>query len=306
MEVGLSTDNIWVNIFIPIIIGPIFLMVKVLYDRWDFKRKESTILKNKLNLEKINNKLQKFYWPIYILLLKDYNLWSKIKLSSKENLEITETDSESECEDLVNENYTRCSYVKKNDKGVLIYCRNPIAKNCINKFGSYCIKHYHHKNKKILEIQYSEFSNNTINSDFKTKEIVNYNDIQNNIAIDMECKNKVDIDTLIPTDNDNTKLMENEMKEKILESIIDNHDKINSIITEYISIAEPKSQIGRQLVKFLKYSNIFKVQFLTNNLNISPSEYGAAYPKKLLPMIEIMVFKLQKEYNNLINNYYNF
>ena len=43
------------------------------------------------------------------------------------------------------------------------------------------------------------------------------------------------------------------MKIKIIDTIIDNHNKINDIITNNISIAEPKSQIGKQFVKFIKF-----------------------------------------------------
>ena len=69
MDITLGTDNIWINIFLPIIVGTIFLMIKILYDRFDFQKKETIILKNKLKLEKINLQLKEFYWPLYILLI---------------------------------------------------------------------------------------------------------------------------------------------------------------------------------------------------------------------------------------------
>ena len=70
----METSDIWEHIIIPIIIGPLFISIKILYDKWDYKKKETNILKNKIKLEKLNNKLTKFYWPLYILLLKDYDM----------------------------------------------------------------------------------------------------------------------------------------------------------------------------------------------------------------------------------------
>ena len=46
-----TEGDIWEKIIIPIlvaILGPICVAIKVLYDRWDFKKKESVILRNKL------------------------------------------------------------------------------------------------------------------------------------------------------------------------------------------------------------------------------------------------------------------
>ena len=97
----METSAIWEKILIPIIVGQVFVFIKVLYDRWDFKKKESAILSNKLKLEKVSNKLEKFYWPLYILLLKDFDLWSKIVFKDNiDSIKITESDSESEVEDL--------------------------------------------------------------------------------------------------------------------------------------------------------------------------------------------------------------
>ena len=167
MEVQLSTENIWVNIFVPIIIGPIFLMVKVLYDRWDFKKKESAILSNKLNLEKINNKLQKFYWPIYILLLRDFNLWSNLKIKEEDDIEITCSDSDSDCEGYNFDTCPKCNYFKKTVDGLVIQCRNPVAKNCVINKQSYCIKHFNFENNKLLKIINPDFSGKSFKLDLK-------------------------------------------------------------------------------------------------------------------------------------------
>ena len=106
----METADVWEKILVPIIVGPIFIMLKVLYDRWDFKAKETVILSNKLKLEKVNNKLQNFYWPLYILLLKDYDLWSKIVFKDEEP-GFTNSDSESELENDDEHVYNYCNYM---------------------------------------------------------------------------------------------------------------------------------------------------------------------------------------------------
>ena len=349
----METEAIWEKILVPIIIGPIFVIIKVLYDRWDFKKKESKILSNKLKLEKVNNKLQQFYWPIYILLLKDFDLWSKIVFKDTETIGITESDSESEIED--NGEYNYCNYSKADSNGYLVPCKNPVAVNCSDRHGTYCIKHQHQKHKKVLETWQILYKNTSLIKKNIEKEVVTYNTEQKqqniqrindttSINIDIETGkleeeikkssgsdsdsseslrsiiessehnipgnitgNKIGEVTTEKSNNDIDSLeIKSEMMRQIIESVIDNHSKINNIITDNIAVAEPRSSIGKQFVKFIKFANIFKSQVNSDDLLINPSKYGAPYPKKLLPMVEIKLFKLQKEYNTLIHDYYNF
>lgn len=389
MEISLANDTLWIDILIPIMIGPIFLMIKVLYDRWDFKKRETAILTNKLNLEKIQKKLNDFYWPLYILLMKDFHLWCKLSFNNDKIFDkIAESDSESENEDAGLENYIRCSYIYTDPNGIMTQCPNAVAENCVNRFGSYCIKHYHHNKQKLLEVtetnilqnqksiysapvhqilinhddtvivedtkqSFKDFTNR-LRSKNKTKNLFRKQKKKDEIIINIE---KTDLNKedqydheipLIPQDDSDvesfkTQLSEDcnevpgnltgnrigeieglnvdstnnsekeeiidfhsEMKNELTNFIIENHDKINEIIIGNIAIAEPKKNIGKQLFKFIKFINIFKSQYLSKNMDINPAKYGAPYPKKLLPMIEIQVFKLQREYSDLVANYYDF
>ena len=181
------------DIYIPLFIaflGPLFVAIKFLYDKWDYKKRETKILKKKIKLEKLNNKIKKFYWPLYILLLKDFDLWSKIKFKF-DNYYITHSDSESDINesnlDIPEQN--RCKFVKNN-----VTCSNFVAKNCIDRYGAYCIKHQPFKYLKILKTCEMEIKNNYNNDIIKkknTKELINYkNIIKNNVVIDVnEIKN---------------------------------------------------------------------------------------------------------------------
>ncbi len=41
----MESSDLWEKVLIPIIVGPIFLTIKILYDKWDYKKKENMKLK---------------------------------------------------------------------------------------------------------------------------------------------------------------------------------------------------------------------------------------------------------------------
>jgi len=373
----MDTSTLWEKILIPLIVGPIFIMIKVLYDRSSFKHQETIILSNKLKLEKVNNKLQNFYWPLYILLLKDFYLWSKIILKDSD-IEVTGSDSESEVENDEMHQFQFCNYIK-NDGEIFTKCNNPVAQNCIDKSGAYCIKHQYKKHHKILET-WNIFCNNSNTVPNIKTDIIDYNKergdiLSNNSDIeldimsgsrDINIENELS-DIILDVDNNinkfkegvvngnsiindgssnssesmrsiinninnteygelpgnitgnrigvvsginnssinNTLELRSEMIKQITKDVISNHDKISDIILNNIALAEPGSFIGKQLMKYIKFINIFKSEVNGGGDLIDPSEYGAPYPKKLLPIVEIELFKLQKEYNKLVEEYYN-
>jgi len=323
----METADIWEKIIVPLIIGPIFILIKILYDRWDTKRTQKKLLINKVKLEKISNQLDKFYWPLYIRLLDDYNLWSKINF--KDNIiEITESGSESEID--IQDNFITCNYIKKEGDKV-IECRNPVAENCIDNYGAYCIKHKQYRSEKIVNTWHMAFEKTKLVTK-KNIDVVDYDKIVNSeqITIDIEPKleydnsninNKIqlcnddtlsnvsnrDIDDLLDKlsiDNSDKNDINSKMLNEILKYIIENHQNILKIIVDNIYIAEPKRNMTKQLMKFSKFINIFRSEINSNSDLINPCNYGAGYPKKLLPMVEKKVLSLQEQYNELINCYY--
>ena len=389
----MNTEDVWEKILVPLIIGPIFIIIKVLYDRWDFKKTQTKMLLNKLKLEKITNKLEKFYWPLYILLINDYDLWAKVKFDEN-SIEITESASDSEV-DNVDMDYKFCSFSRKTGEN-LEKCSNPVAVNCIDKYGAYCIKHQQFKSKKVLEnwtilydkvnlltkketniVDYNDIkqksiklknntlnessntdtkidipvkntivlenivdnisenisdntTNNTANNTANNISTLNSETVFNNTTINNICKSSSEesfkssilldindktskcssysIEGLIDKNSNRSNELDikSKMLDELLKHIVENHTKIAIIITENIYIAEPKSLMGKQLMKFIKFINIFKSEMDSQIKLINPCNYGAGYPKKLLPLVEREVFKLQKQYNELINNFYNY
>ena len=187
----METTDIWEKIIVPLIIGPIFILIKILYDRWDTKRTQQKMLINKVKLEKITNQLDKFYWPLYMRLLNDYNLWSKINFKEK-IIEITESGSESEVD--TNDDFITCNYIKK-EKDNIIKCNNPVAENCIDNYGAYCIKHKQYRSEKIINTWHMAFKKSKLITT-KNIDIVDYDKVTKSEQTTIDIEPKLEYNTL--------------------------------------------------------------------------------------------------------------
>ena len=283
MEECLNEFNIWTDIVIPIIISPILLIGKIIYDKWNNRKKEALLMKNQLRLDKISNKLEKFYWPLYIRLLKDFDLWSRFTIFDNDFYDFIESDTESdiECEvNIIKCNYTYSKKIKNQlgiDENIIFKCNNPIH---LNASSFYCLKHSKYSNIQNIEISsYNNEMGKTIE-----KIPVNLNNdehLEDNISIKLD----------------------DDMYNSLTDNLLDNYNSINNIIIKNIHICEPNSQIGKQLMRFLKFTAVMNALIKTKH-TVNPKKYNSPYPKKLLPIIEREVFKLQKEYNTLVDNFY--
>lgn len=316
--------NIWTDIVTPLVISPILLIAKIAWDRYTKKQDETMELKNKSKLDKISGQLKDFFWPLYILLLRDYDLWSQFTLFDEQFYDFVESDTESDISDS-EEPILRCNYTENkiiDNKTILYKCNNPIAKNTCIKGPQYCLKHFNKKYVQNIEITtYNEDNNESklipINSceekdisidlsaidlesgDSKVKLAINEVDMGGNFT-----GNKIgEIDGL-----NNEHIIEHisideKTRDNLTKIMLVNHKKINDIILKNISTGEPNSTIGKQLIKYLKFITIVQ-STVEEESNLNPSKFNAPYPKKLLPLIEKKVFSLQKEYNNLIDTFY--
>ena len=107
----MDTGEVWTSIIIPIIIGPIFIYFKSVYDRFNSKNDERKLFKFNDALDRIKNKLSKFYWPVYIKLLCIYQFNFNIPLSEDSDDEFSSNSSVSSTDDEV-EPFIK--YTKKN------------------------------------------------------------------------------------------------------------------------------------------------------------------------------------------------
>ena len=87
-------------------------------------------------------------------------------------------------------------------------------------------------------------------------------------------------------------IRENKLKEKFPFFVM-SYSKKNVIRGIHIQIKNPQG----------KFITVIK-SVVNDGENVDPTQFNAPYPKKLLPLIEKKVFKLQKEYNELIDTFY--
>jgi len=232
--------NLWLNLILTLIISPSLLIVKILWDRCRNRKKETLLMNNKLHLEKISLKLQKFYWPIYIRLIKNYNIW--VRFYEHVHTDEAENSTDSESEDEVFIDHIKCVYIKNQ-----VRCNKPIYKNSDK---SMCLKHIVLTNKTNISNKYED-------------SLYKYFKIQ----------------------------------------LLENYKEINKLIIDYIYIAEPNTKLGKLLIYYMKFS-IVMIGLIETNNKLDPTAFNLKYPQRLLPMIENKLFKLQKDYNLLLQNFY--
>ena len=267
----------WVtDILIPLLIGPLFIIIKCIWDRYDHNKRVQKEIIKKNKLKSIENQLDKFYWPVYIRLLKDFEIWSKIiyVYENQSNLfhDTNNQDSDSDVDDTIDElysKYNRCSALCSDGS----QCRNIGSLNTTRQKKTYCIHHYY----QCME-------------ENKTVGFKNLNISENDIRIEIDK----------PPER-----IDDEFGILLKEELVENHNRTVEIILDNISVAQPNSNMGKQLMKYIRFVTIYNNLMKGKKYDKKPSDYGISYPKLLLPMVEKSVFRLQKEYNHHIQHYYN-
>ena len=87
----METDDIWISIILPLIIGPLFIFFKTVWDRTcELKQKKKQLLFDDTR-NRLKHQLDDFYYPVYLKLLLLYSL--SFFLPEKEINDETSTDS---------------------------------------------------------------------------------------------------------------------------------------------------------------------------------------------------------------------
>ena len=79
----MDSKDIWVNIILPILIGPFFIYLKTLYDNHIKNKREHMILVYNTKYDRLLKMLNNFYWPLYLKLLCIYQLNYTIPLKNE-------------------------------------------------------------------------------------------------------------------------------------------------------------------------------------------------------------------------------
>ena len=340
-----DTETILISVFMPILIGPIFIFFKELWDRYNVKNVE--IKKNYYNehIKIVKDKLSLFYWPIYIKLCCLYHLnYNIIEDLDKEKpkiepIELSETQSDTpneeeiEMREKVKKKYKKrkCGYEYFDDNRNLIECKNLINHHDTSKYCFDCRKMIlqsekpikkrrrnkrYNENNEHITINISddfEWENSASESDHSTPfdeealAILNILRSKSDSSMSDITGDGIGVVKELPTKKViMDKLIVQNLDCKIIELYMD----LKNIILNNIAIGQPKSKLGRELTKFIRFVEMEYIVFEANKKKRNKKFYESKNLgvvnniKKLLEIIEVDLFVLQKEYNKMIKNYY--
>ena len=111
----MEISDIWISIIIPLLIGPLFLYLKSVYDNYAQNRRDHNLLVYNTKTEYLILILNNFYWPLYLKLLcihqLNYNIPIKNKYEYTSDDESNDSDLENEC---IGENNTNTDNITIN------------------------------------------------------------------------------------------------------------------------------------------------------------------------------------------------
>jgi hypothetical protein len=313
----MDITQIWTSIIIPLVIGPIFLFGKAVYDRYSLKKetRDKNIYNDKIT--KIDNKLRLFFYPLYLKLLCIYQLNYNIPEHADCNSELVSDSSGSEFEFefetdenkskyrkkrrclgvVFNSKYETCNrLIPKNGNELCKSCKNILAKNKDNCeiAGSRLVPANQHQHQ-------NQHQNHTLDN-------LRLNEVHINVPIMKNVGNDNDITGLGIGNVADLEFISSDIDGDTVEILTTNlskyFDEAVGIIENNISVASPSNKFGRELVYFLKYTKIREIIHEGSvNQKYKVEQFGTRNNlNRLLSHIEFFVFNLQDEYNYLIEH----
>ena len=91
-SLSMDTNDIWTNIIIPLLIGPLFLYLKSIYDNYIIRKNEHKLMVYNNKYEHLTYVLNNFYWPLYLKLLCIKQLTYNIPLKNEYEYYSDDTD----------------------------------------------------------------------------------------------------------------------------------------------------------------------------------------------------------------------
>ena len=292
----MNSEEVWVNILIPLLFGQLFLYLKTIYDNYLAHKNEQRKIKFDEELNNVKHVLENLYWPVYIKLLCIYQLNYNIPINNSYEYISSDSDSDSEFEYNEGEEIKKIPTKKCNNIyekcGKKIHCKSRIPMNSNNICKKCRWRKEENKSEKSCDSCNSALSNE-IRMEEETIEIsipmpINKDQTSNNILEDFELQN------ILIDKNTVTKMEQklNQLYNEILEIFENNMcsvgscDKINKTVILFIKYCKIRSIINDGSIKQKYNPNYFGV---TNNTN------------KLLSIIEKKAIHYQKEYNELLD-----
>ena len=295
-----DTGTILVGVVIPLVIGPISVFLKTLWDRYNSKEelKRKNIFEEKR--DDLSKKINNFYWPVYLKLKtldrlnykscqykkgnqytddesKDYSL----KLEKINN---TFSDASSDGQDKILYRKRRKKVKKKN------YSKLNPESNEINSFSS--------ELENNVKINMTSESYEWDNYDVKPKRISSIREIE--VMNDSEFSEIEEEDTkglLVAVD----RIFLDNLDEKILDLC----HSIKLLIESNISTVQPSKNLIREIVKFTRYTEMLSIIHNSKKNKYDINKLGVVNnTEKFLLLIKSDLDKYMSNYQKLFNNNY--
>lgn len=117
----MEISEIWATIIIPLLIGPIFIYLKAIYDNYIQNKKDNNLLLYNTKTEYLTTILNNFYWPLYVKLLCIYQLNYNIPIKNKyEYISDEEDNTDSDDQNQINIDNVRINIIEKNKNKSII------------------------------------------------------------------------------------------------------------------------------------------------------------------------------------------
>ena len=120
----MEISDIWTTIIIPLLIGPLFIYFKSVYDNYTQNKREHNLLVYNTKIDYLSKVLTNFYWPLYLKLLCIQQLNYNIPI--KNDYEYKSDDSCDENSELENNENIIININNKNKSTSIILDSNTI------------------------------------------------------------------------------------------------------------------------------------------------------------------------------------
>ena len=120
----MDISDIWTTIIIPLLIGPLFIYFKSVYDNYTQNKREHNLLVYNTKIDYLSKVLTNFYWPLYLKLLCIQQLNYNIPI--KNDYEYKSDDSCDENSELENNENIIININNKNKSTSIILDSNTI------------------------------------------------------------------------------------------------------------------------------------------------------------------------------------
>lgn len=298
----MDTQTIWVGVIVPLVVGPICVFFKSLYDNYKRNRNETAKIKYKEELDNLKHQLNDFYYPLYIKLICLYNFDYNIpipsdtlkKMSNQDNHDCSSQEESCESSDNEETNICRGYYLQKNNS--YHKCNNIIPINSIEDICKEC--RWKSCNGDI-ELQLDEKDKNRNNSETVTIDFseTNIDDELDENKMEKELKK---LEFLKNTETDECS------KETIIEmrkNIEKLYKEVKTILSQKMLLANPNVYMKEHFIQLLKYIDLYLVSTNTRCELSIYEKYGIRNnTTKVLKIVEKKVYKLNNRHRRLIKN----